>query len=134
MLPNLVIIGGMKCGTTSLHYYLSQHPEIYMSRDKELDFFIEEKNWHKGIEWYESQFNVQAKVIGETSPNYTCRHCFPGVPKRMNELLPDAKLIYLVRHPIKRIVAHYLHNYSEGLESRDLEETLLDSETNQYLS
>jgi hypothetical protein len=133
MLPNLIIIGGMKCGTTSLHYYLNQHPEISMSQNKELDFFIESKNWRRGITWYQSQFTQKTKVIGEASPNYTCRYHFPEVPGRMYKLLPDAKLIYLVRHPIKRMVAHYLHNYSNGTENRSLEESLLDGRMNRYL-
>ena len=72
MLPNLVVIGGAKCGTTSLHHYLSLHPEIFMSHPKELDFFIEEANWNKGIRWYESKFKAPGKVIrGESSPRYT---------------------------------------------------------------
>jgi len=104
-----------------------------MSETKELNFFIESRNWSKGINWYKSQFKGNTKVIGEASPNYTCQSHFPGVPQRMYQLLPDAKLIYLVRDPIKRIIAHYLHNYGEGLESRNLEETLLDGDVNQYL-
>lgn len=133
MLPNLIIIGGMKCGTTSLHYYLSQHPEISMSRHKELDFFVESMNWNRGVSWYESQFRRKTNVIGEASPNYTCRLYFPGVPERMHKLLPDAKLIYLVRDPIERMVAHYLHNYSGGIENRNLEEAFLDGNMNRYL-
>jgi hypothetical protein len=68
MLPNLIIIGAMKCATTSLHYYLNLHPEILMSEEKQLDFFISELNWNKGIEWYESNFTDKAKIYGETSP------------------------------------------------------------------
>ncbi len=133
MLPNLIIIGGMKCGTTSLHYYLSQHPQISMSQRKELDFFVESMNWNRGVDWYGSQFRRKAKVMGEASPNYTCRLYFPGVPERMHNLLPDAKLIYLVRHPIQRMIAHYLHNYSCGTENRTLEEALLDEGMNRYV-
>lgn len=59
-LPNLIIIGAQKSATTSLHYYLNLHPQIAMSREKELDFFIEEHNWHKGTEWYESQFDRES--------------------------------------------------------------------------
>jgi hypothetical protein len=55
-LPNLIIIGAMKGGTTSLHYYLNLHPQIWMSREKELYFFVSERNWNKGIEWYKSNF------------------------------------------------------------------------------
>jgi hypothetical protein len=133
MLPNLIIIGGMKCGTTSLHYYLSQHPEISMSRQKELDFFVESKNWVKGLDWYESQFKTAAKVIGEASPNYTSWFQFPQVPARMHQLLPNAKLIYVVRHPIDRMIAHYIHNYSYGREDQDIDSVLLNGPMNRYL-
>ena len=59
-LPNFVIIGSQKCGTTALHAYLSRHPQISMSRPKELNFFIEERNWPRGVEWYQSQFDADA--------------------------------------------------------------------------
>lgn len=67
MLPNLIIIGAMKCGTTSLHNYLNLHPQICMSQDKEPEFFVEEKNWPKGLTWYESFFPYTAKIIGEST-------------------------------------------------------------------
>ena len=51
-LPNLLIIGAQKCGTSGLHYYLGLHPEVSMSKPKELNFFIEERNWPRGVEWY----------------------------------------------------------------------------------
>jgi hypothetical protein len=57
MLPNLVIIGAAKCGTTSLHRYLARHPEIHMSEPKELDFFVAELNGSRGVRWYERHFN-----------------------------------------------------------------------------
>jgi Sulfotransferase domain len=114
VLPNLIVIGGMKCGTSSLHYYLSLHPEIAMSERKELDFFVAEKNWKRGIDWYSSQFAVDTPIRGESSPNYTKFPTFAGVPERISSLLPQAKLIYLVRDPIERILSHYIHNYSAG--------------------
>ena len=69
MLPDFIIIGTMKGGTTSLHHYLSQHPEIFMSKQKELNFFIEERNRRRGLKWYESQFNGTERIRGEASPN-----------------------------------------------------------------
>ena len=60
-LPNLIIIGSPKCGTTSLYYYLGLHPEIFMSREKELNFFMEERNWRRGLEWYQAQFETSRK-------------------------------------------------------------------------
>ena len=63
-LPNLLVIGGLKCGTTSLHHYLNLHPAIAMSRPKELNFFVEELNWHLGSDWYASHFDRAAAVRG----------------------------------------------------------------------
>ncbi len=124
-LPNLIIIGAMKCGTTSLHFYLRFHPQIRMSREKELDFFVEEFNWSKGVGWYASRFRP-AEVRGESSPSYSSALRFPGVPARMHAVVPAAKLIYLIRDPVKRLVSHYVHNYSSGRESRTLTEAARD--------
>ena len=133
-LPGLIIIGAMKCATTSLHYYLNLHPEISMSKEKELDFFSIKRNWDKGIEWYKSHFVGQAKVHGESSPNYTVYPRLKGVPERMYSVIPDAKLIYILRDPIDRIISQYVHNYSEGRDNRSLEDALRHlGDTNTYI-
>lgn len=133
MFPNFIIIGAMKCGTSSLYHYLSLHPQVGMSAIKEVDFFIAENNFDKGREWYQSQFKGAYEVYGEASPNYSKAHYFEGVPHRMHELLPAAKLIYLVRDPIERIVSHYVHNYSEGREHRSVDEAMRDLDRNHYI-
>jgi hypothetical protein len=124
-LPNLIVIGAQKCGTTSLHYYLDQHPEISMARAKELDFFIARGTWSKGIDWYAAQFDAAAGVRGESSPSYTNYPLHEGVPARMHAIAPEAKLIFLVRDPLERIVSTYLHDYSAGREDRSIEDALL---------
>lgn len=131
-LPNLVIIGAMKCGTTSLHLYLDQHPDIAMSRRKEIHFFLE-GHGDKGISWYASHFNCSARVRGESSPSYTKYPQRDGVPARMHTVLPDAKLIYLLRDPIVRIVSHYLHEYLRSREQRPLAEALRSFSDNPYV-
>ncbi len=109
-LPTFVIIGAQKCGTTALHSYLARHPEISMSRPKELDFFVAEKNWDRGLDWYRQRWNGPDKPIrGESSPNYTAYPNFDGVPERMVELLPDIKLIFMVRDPVDRVRSSYIH-------------------------
>ena len=128
-LPNLIVIGAQKCGTSVLHYYLSLHPEVSMSRPKELNFFIEERNWPRGVDWYRSQFDPEARVRGEASPNYTAFPQHEGVPPRMAQVVPDAKLIYMVRDPIERIAAHWVHNYAKRREKGTLEETLVHPNT-----
>lgn len=135
MLPNLVVIGAMKCGTTSLRYYLRAHPEIFMARGG-LNFFIEEGNWHRRVDWYESQFS-DAAIRGDTSPRYANYPLSRNVPERMHALVPDAKLLYLVRDPIERLVSHYSQYYASGQEDRSLPRALADidehPETNQYV-
>ena len=71
MLPNLLIIGAQKCGTTSLHAYLDLHPNVHMAAEKELDFFIADRAWRNGPDWYAQRFRDDALVRGEASPNYT---------------------------------------------------------------
>src|SRR3954453_13232385 len=84
-LPNLVVVGAQKCGTSGLHYYLGLHPEISMSRPKELNFFIEERNFSRGVDWYRRHFGPAARVGGESSPKYTAYPQHEGLPERRPE-------------------------------------------------
>ncbi len=122
MLPTFLVIGAAKAGTTSLHAYLADHPEVFMSRDKELNYFIDSINWPLGQAWYESHFDEAASTgavaIGEASPLYSAAHWYAGVPERMAGVVPDARLVYLVRHPIERMRSHYLHHLDERRETR----------------
>jgi hypothetical protein len=129
-LPNLVVIGGLKCGTTSLHHYLNLHPDIGMSRPKELNFFVAELNWDLGVDWYANHFSASDKVRGETSPHYTNEPRFRGVADRMARTLGDeARVVYMVRDPIDRMLSHYLHNAGGGYERRGLAEALSDPDS-----
>ena len=128
-LPNVIVIGAQKCGTSTLHYYLRLHPEVSGSTPKELDFFIEERNWPKGLDWYRSHFDPNATARLESSPNYTSYPSFEGVPERMHETVPDAKLICLVRDPVARIEAHWVHNYAKRRERGTMLETITNPAT-----
>ena len=123
----------MKCGTTSLHYYLSLHPEIAMSREKELNFFIADRNWPRGLDWYAENFSGPAIIHGESSPRYTNYPLESGVPERMHEVVPDAKLIFLVRDPVARLISHYIHWCALDREMHPLSEALADLDSNQYV-
>jgi len=125
MFPNVIVIGAMKSGTSSLFNYLDLHPEISMSKKKETDYFIKEKNFKKTVNWYRSFFELEnGDIVGEASPNYTKRHMFKGVPNRIYEFNPNAKLIYIVRDPYVRILSHYIHNYANGRESNNFEDSI----------
>ncbi len=132
-LPDFVIIGATKAATTSLHYYLNLHPQISMSKEKELNFFVKERNWGKGLDWYKSNFNGEKPFRGEASPNYTNFPFYKGVPERLHSAVPDIKLIYLVRDPIERIFSQYVHRVADGEESRSLEKALSRFTPNRYI-
>jgi hypothetical protein len=123
-LPNLIVIGAMKCGTTSLHRYLRLHPEIGMSAPKELNYFINELQWGLGEEWYRSHFDPRLRIRGESSVHYTNYPRFADVAERIHDLVPGAKLIYMVRDPIDRMLSHYVHNRAGGYERLGPEEAL----------
>ena len=126
-LPNFLVIGAMKAGTTSLFHYLREHPQVFMSPIKELDFFVEGANWKRGMEWYRRQFedaSPDAVAIGEASTAYTKHPLVPGVPERIAQKLPKARLIYVVRDPIERIRSHYEHRVAIGAEKAPFKEAV----------
>jgi hypothetical protein len=134
MLPNLIIIGAQQCGTTSLHYYLDSHPSIAMSRRKELNFFLDSSYDSKTVTWYASRFDSSKPVRGESSPNYTCYPINGNVPERMHSVIPEARLIYLVRPPIDRIVSQYMLQRSRRKEFRTFERALDSLDRGEYLA
>jgi hypothetical protein len=128
MLPNLLVIGAAKAGTTSLYHYLRAHPDIFMSEKKELSFFVDDYNWGRGLSWYERQFDAAdgAKIRGEASPRYTVYPEYPDVPRRIRDSLPDVRLIYSLRQPIDRMRAHYLDRRNHGREDRPIDRALTE--------
>ena len=146
VLPTTVVVGAMKCGTSALHTYLAAHPDVAMSEPKEVNFFFgpstappgppdtwwRHGQWHRGPDWYARHFDPGRPVRGESSPGYT-DPSHPEVPARMAALLPDARLVYLVRDPVQRAVSQYRHHGRDGTERRPLAEAVLD-EDSQYLA
>lgn len=119
-LPTFLIIGAPKTGTTSLHNYLAQHPEIQMSPVKEPNFFaphldpVNEKRRIGDLDRYTRLFDPKVAVRGEASTPYAEYPLRQGVPERIKALIPDVKLIYVVRDPIERTVSHYNHLVANG--------------------
>jgi Sulfotransferase family len=143
-LPNLIVIGAAQCGTSALHYYLDLHPEIQMSNPKELNFFVTDadlerapfpplpperlshgpvSSWNRGVDWYSSQFDASGRVRGESSVSYTLPWC-PAIAERMTSVVPEAKLILLVRDPVERLVSQYLNYRGLRHERRPLAEAV----------
>jgi hypothetical protein len=125
MLPNLLVIGAQKCGTTSLHHHLSLHPEILMSEVKEIHYFS--ANYEKGPDWYGRHFRGAAKRVGEASTSYSFWPRFRDVPLRIRDTLGTrVRLLYSLRDPIERIRSQYLHYAHRGRHHGSLAEVLAD--------
>ena len=123
-LPDFVIIGAAKAGTTTLHAHLARHPRIAMAhsddpgvRDKEPAFFDPAVNWGRGVDWYRSLWSRAGpdQLCGEATTNYTRHPQVEGVAARMAALVPRARLIYLMRHPVERAYSHYVHRWTREL-------------------
>jgi hypothetical protein len=132
-LPTFFIIGAPKAGTTSLHHYLAQHPEIQMSANKEPRYFAGPEN---GIPYapgrvstlpeYEALFDPAIPVRGEASTDYAFHPRREGVPARIERLVPDASFLYLVRDPIARAISHYKMRVAFLGERRPLAQALAE--------
>ena len=116
-----LIMGAMKCGTTSLFYYLAEHPEIAPAKDKEPHFFAYQKKYESGIDNYYKLWDWQPenKIALEASTTYTMHPKYGDVAARI-AAVPDAnfKFIYILRHPFKRIESHIRHLISEGFQNK----------------
>lgn len=130
-LPSFFIIGAPKAGTTSLHYYLEQHPQVQMSAIKEPGFLASAGPHNDSrkvdrLDRYEQLFDPSIAVRGESSTNYAEYPLRQGVPERIRALAPEAKFIYLVRDPVERTVSHYHQLVASTGESRSMQEALGD--------
>lgn len=122
--PNLFLGGVQKSGTTSLHYFLAKHPDIFFPpAPEELHFFDVDRNYAKGLDWYLAHF-TQCKtesIIAQTSPLYIYN---PEVPPRIKEFNPEAKFIFILRNPIDRAYSHYWNSVRYGYEHLSFEEAI----------
>ena len=130
VLPDFLIIGTQKGGTTSLYHYLTRHPRILPVIVKEVRFF--NRDYHRGPLWYRAHFPTYVRkwatggvgtghaLTGEATP-----YLFhPHAPKRVHALVPGARLIVLLRNPVDRAYSHYQHHVTRGRESLSFEEAI----------
>lgn len=123
-LPSFLIIGAQKAATTTLWAQLRTHPDVFMPELKETNFFIQHRYEQLGQDWYEDLFSPAApgQLLGEASPAYTLFPIWGRVPDRIAGVVPDAKLVYVLRDPIERMRSSWIQARSDGLELRPLDE------------
>jgi len=124
--PNFMIIGAMKCATSTLHEQLALQPGIVMTEPKEPNFFSDNEEYQRGMDWYLSLFTeAQATdICGESSTHYTKLPTYPETVSRIAAEFPELKFIYVIRHPIDRLVSQYIHEWTEGVISVDINEAI----------
>jgi hypothetical protein len=122
LLPNFVVIGAMRSGSTSLYKYLQAHPDVFMPR-KEIHFF--DVRWDRGVAWYHNRFDGYAgqTAIGEATPTYLAD---PVALDRMAETIPDARLVAVLRNPVDRAYSHYWMEHARQRDPRTFEAAIAD--------
>ena len=126
-LPDWVIVGAMKAGTTTLFDRLGGVPGVSVPSIKEPHFFT--SNWGRGVGWYASIFESCAGLAGEASASYADAAHASSVATRMFEVIPNVRLIYLIRNPIDRMRSHYRHEVLRSRERRPFESATADVES-----
>lgn len=119
-LPDFLIIGAQRSGTSTLYEYITRHDGVGRAARKEVHFF--DTNYDKGLDWYRAQFPFRGKrITGEASPSYLF---LPQIPARVAAIVPAAKLIVVLRNPIDRALSSYHHRARKKTELRPLEVAL----------
>jgi Sulfotransferase domain len=124
-LPDFIVIGAAKCGTTFFYHLLTKHPQVEPAAFKELQYF--NLLFQEGTEWYRQCFpspklkNGRRTITGEGTPGYLFH---PQVPERMIEVVPRARLIALLRNPVDRTYSAYHHRARNRQLPRTFEETV----------
>ena len=126
---NFMLIGAMKCGTSTLAHILKNHPDIGFCKIKEPHFFSRTKNWNLHINEYHDLFNYkEGKIFGEASTSYTR---YPsnnlGIWNDIYDYNSKMKFLYLVRNPVDRAISHYMHSYERGFTNKTFEKSVKNS-------
>jgi hypothetical protein len=112
MKPDFIVIGAMKCGTSTVNAYFEDHPSVFMVRGTELRFFSHDEVFARGTDWYEAQFagRTTETLCGEGTNDYASGQLHPLSAGRMAAYRPDLRIVYMVRHPVARIVSAWIQN------------------------
>ena len=123
-LPDFLIVGAQKAGTTALYAYLRWHPHIAGPSFKEVSFF--DRHYARGERWYRAHMPTRREaIVGEASPSYLFH---PLAPERVANLIPDARLIVLLRNPVDRAFSHYQHEVALGRDPLSFEEAVVQED------
>ena len=124
--PDYILIGAMKCGTSTLAAQLGAQAGVFMTDPKEPNYFSDDAVFAQGADWYSALFDgaEAGDLKGEASTHYTKRPELPKTLERMTAAIPEVKLVYMIRNPMARLVSHYIHEWSQGVLSVSLEEAL----------
>jgi hypothetical protein len=128
--PDFIIIGAMKCATSTLQKQLSLQPGIFMTTPKEPNFFSNDSVYQQGIDWYSDLYQPANSndIKGEASTHYSKLPTYPKTLERLKQYCTTKpKIIYIVRHPIDRLISHYIHEWSQGNISTDISSALKSS-------
>ena len=120
--PDFVIIGAMKSATSSLAEQLGKQNGVFMTEPKEPNFFSNDEIYARGEHWYSSLFDAAnvTDIKGEASTHYTKLPKYPETIARLKRYCPDTKLIYIMRHPVDRLVSHFTHNWTMAMFQKDM--------------
>jgi hypothetical protein len=124
--PDFIIIGAMKSATSTLHTQLSKQSGIFMTTPKEPNYFSDDSQYALGDSWYDGLFNDAEPndLCGESSTHYTKLPDYPDTLKRMSKRLESPKLIYVMRHPIDRLISHYTHQWTQNVFKCDINQAI----------
>lgn len=125
---NFLILGAMKCGTSTMVKILKKHRDVCFSKPKETNFFSEVSDWKEHLSEYHKCFSQSGKLWGEASTSYTKPIGYnQSIWERIYEYNPSMKLIYIVRNPLDRIVSQYCHNYVRDRTSGRIDDGVLET-------
>ncbi len=122
--PDFMLIGAMKCGTSTLQAQLACQQGVFMTTPKEPNFFSDDDIYAQGIDWYLQLYADAAPgdLRGEASTHYTKQPTYPQTLSRMQaDLRKPLKLIYMIRNPVQRAVSHYIHEWTMSNMGQDVE-------------
>ncbi len=124
--PDFIIIGAMKGATSTLHTQLAMQSGIFMTTPKEPNYFSDDAEYERGEQWYNSLFDeaMAGDLCGESSTHYTKLPDYPLTTRRMAKRLKNPKLIYVMRHPVDRLISHYIHQWSQNVIKCDINEAI----------